>query len=109
MECPEGMPYIQWNEIVLGLKSLLGFDILVGMASVKVSSNYQVVIPKEARKKLGLKKGQYLYVKSFDKDTVSLTTQSPVDKYYGALKGIWTEDAVKYTRRIRADRELPKL
>lgn len=73
------------------------------MASVKVSSNYQVVIPKEARKKLGLKKGQYLYVDSVGKDSITLTSQSPVDKYYGALKGIWTEDAVKYQRRIRKE------
>lgn len=79
------------------------------MASVKLSSNYQVVIPKAVRKKLGLQKGQYLYIDSVGKDSVTLTSQSPVDKYYGILKGIWTEDAVKYQRRIRKDRELPEL
>ena len=74
------------------------------MSNVKVSGNYQVVIPKEARKKLGLKKGQYLYVDRVTKKTVTLTTDSPVDKYYGALKGAWGgEDAVKYQRRIRQE------
>lgn len=85
------------------MKNVLGFAILKGMASVKVSSNYQVVIPKEARKKLGLKKGQYLYVDSVGKDKVTLTTRSPIDKYYGILKGVWTEDPVKYQRRIRKE------
>lgn len=75
------------------------------MASVKVSDNYQVVIPKEARKKLGLKKGQYLYVKSVSKNTVELTTEDPITRYYGALKGVWTKDAVAYQRRIRKELE----
>lgn len=71
------------------------------MASVKLSSNYQVVIPKAARQRLGLRKGQILYIDSVGKKTISLTTQSPVDKYRGALKGVWKEDAVVYQRRIR--------
>lgn len=75
------------------------------MNNVKLSSNYQVVIPKAVRQKLGLKKGQLLYIESVGKKNVSLTTQSPVDKYYGALKGAWGEDAVKYQRRIRKELE----
>jgi len=73
------------------------------MASVKLSSNYQVVIPKAARQRLGLRKGQILYIDSVGEKTISLTTQSPVEKYRGALKGIWKEDAVTYQRRIREE------
>ncbi len=73
------------------------------MSSVKISSNYQVVLPKQVRRKLGLQKGQYLYIRSVTDTAVSLTTQSPIDKYYGALKGAWNEDAVQYQRRIRKE------
>lgn len=79
------------------------------MSSVKLSSNYQVVIPKKVRQKMGLKKGQLLYIESVSGDAVSLTTESPATKYYGILKDAWTEDAVDYQRRIRRDRELPEL
>lgn len=79
------------------------------MSSVKLSSNYQVVIPKDVRKKLGLKKGQLLYVKHVGKQDVTLTSEDPISRYYGMLKGVWTEDAVKYQRRVRQDRELPEL
>lgn len=75
------------------------------MSSVKLSSNYQVVIPKEVRKKLGLTKGQYLYIKHVGKQDVTLTAEDPVSRYYGALKGVWTEDPVEYQRRIRKEIE----
>ncbi len=77
------------------------------MSSVKLSSNYQIVIPKEVRKKLGLKKGQVLYVDSVKNNSVSLTTASPVDRYYGILGGAWREDAVDYQHRIRKEMERP--
>ncbi|HSH31945.1 MAG TPA: AbrB/MazE/SpoVT family DNA-binding domain-containing protein [Candidatus Saccharimonadales bacterium] len=83
--------------------------ILKGMNNVKLSSNYQVVIPKAVRQKLGLRKGQTLYVECVTEDAVALTTKSPVDKYYGILKGVWAEDAVDYQRHARRDRELPGL
>lgn len=79
------------------------------MSSIKLSSNYQVVIPKAVRQKLGLHKGQVLYVQSVGDKSVALTTESPVDKYYGILKDAWTEDALDYQRSIRDDRDLPEL
>lgn len=75
------------------------------MSSIKLSSNYQVVIPKVVRKKLGLQKGQMLYIKSVGKKDFHITSESPADSYYGALKGVWREDAVKYQRRIRKELE----
>lgn len=79
------------------------------MSSIKLSSNYQVVVPKEVRQKLNLKKGQRLYVKSIGKDSVSFTTQSPVDKYRGILKGVYPDDVVAYQRELRQDRQLAEL
>lgn len=76
------------------------------MSSTKLSSNYQIVVPKEVRKQLGLIKGQSLYVKSVGKNSVSFTTESPVDALYGAFPDLLGgEDPVAYQRRIREDRD----
>lgn len=77
------------------------------MSSLKVSSNYQVVIPKAVRQKLDIAKGQTVYIKKVGKKDVTLTTESPIDRYYGILKDVWDEDPVEYQRRVRQDRELP--
>ena len=79
------------------------------MSSTKLSSNYQIVVPKEVRKKLKLIKGQLLYVKSVDESSVSFTTESPVDVYYGVLKGELDKDAVSYQKQLREDRTLSSL
>jgi AbrB family looped-hinge helix DNA binding protein len=79
------------------------------MSSTKLSSNYQIVVPKDVRKKLGLIKGQPLYVQSVGLHTVSFTTESPVDKYYGILKNTLEVDAVAYQKQLRQDRTLPEL
>ncbi len=76
------------------------------MSSTKLSSNYQIVVPKEVRKRLKLVKGQTLYVKSVDENYVSFTTESPIDVYYGLLKGEVDEDAVSYQKQLREDRTL---
>ena len=79
------------------------------MSSTKLSSNYQIVVPKDVRKKLNLVKGQSLYVKSIGNNSVSFTTESPIDAYYGLLKGKIEKDAVSYQKRLREDRTLPNL
>ena len=63
-----------------------------------------MVLPSLVRRQLGLQKGQLLYIKSVSKTDISLTTEAPVDRYYGILKGAWDdEDAVSYQRRVRND------
>jgi AbrB family looped-hinge helix DNA binding protein len=79
------------------------------MSSTKLSSNYQIVVPKDVRKKLKLVKGQLLYVKSIDDNSVSFTTKSPVDVYYGLLRSELDKDAVRYQKQLRKDRTLPSL
>jgi len=77
------------------------------MSSTKLSSNYQIVVPKEVRKKLKLVKGQSLYVKDIGENSVSFTIESPVDAYYGLLKGEMNKDAVSFQKQLREDRTLP--
>lgn len=79
------------------------------MSSTKLSSNYQIVVPKDVRNKLKLVKGQPLYVRSVDKNSVSFTTESPVDTYYGVFKGELEKDAVSYQKQLREDKVLPSL
>lgn len=71
-----------------------------------MSSNYQIVVPKDVRKRLGITKGQPLYVEAISKHSVTFTTTSPVDKYFGALKGAFGDDAIAYQRQQRQDREV---
>ena len=59
------------------------------MAAVTVSPKYQVVIPKEVRKKLGLKPGQKIQVVVYG-DRVELIPVRPIRKTRGFLKGIDT-------------------
>jgi bifunctional DNA-binding transcriptional regulator/antitoxin component of YhaV-PrlF toxin-antitoxin module len=73
------------------------------MNSTIASSNYQILVPKHARRKLKMQKGQIMYIKSVTDKEITYTTEDPIDKYYGILKGVWTEDPVEYQRRIRAE------
>jgi AbrB family looped-hinge helix DNA binding protein len=79
------------------------------MSSTKLSSNYQIVVPKDVRKKLNLTKGQPLYVQSVGAHSVSFTTESPVDTHYGILKGVLDEDVMAFQKQMRQDRALPEL
>jgi AbrB family looped-hinge helix DNA binding protein len=59
------------------------------MASITISSKYQVVIPKEIREQLGLKKGQKLQAIVYG-DRLELIPVRPVKEMRGFLKGIDT-------------------
>ena len=59
------------------------------MAAVTVSPKYQVVIPKEVRKKLGLTPGQKIQIVLYG-DRVELIPVRPVRRMRGFLKGINT-------------------
>lgn len=66
-----------------------------------VSSKYQIVIPKDIRRKLGIKPGQKLLIKRVNKKVV-IDTGSVVDKYAGSLAEAWGgEDPVKVIRQLR--------
>lgn len=59
------------------------------MATVTISPKFQVVIPKEVRKRLGLIPGQKVQTIVFD-DRIELIPIKPIKKMKGFLKGIDT-------------------
>jgi AbrB family looped-hinge helix DNA binding protein len=59
------------------------------MQTVKVSPKYQVVIPREIRKLLGIKPGQKVQVIQYE-NRIELIPLKPVRKMRGFLKGIDT-------------------
>jgi AbrB family looped-hinge helix DNA binding protein len=59
------------------------------MAAVTVSPKFQVVIPKEIRKRLGLLPGQRIQIVVYG-DRIELIPVRPVKRMRGFLKGIDT-------------------
>jgi AbrB family looped-hinge helix DNA binding protein len=59
------------------------------MAAVTVSPKFQVVIPKEIRKKLGLSPGQRIQMVVYG-DRIELIPVRPIKRMRGFLKGIDT-------------------
>jgi AbrB family looped-hinge helix DNA binding protein len=76
---------------------------------VIVSSKYQLVVPKEVRKQLGIKPGQKVRVKQVSGNTITFerqpTMQELLDKSAGTMKDTpWQKkgvDAAAWIRRIR--------
>ncbi len=74
-----------------------------------VSSKYQIVIPKAARKQLGLKPGQKLQINSVTDTEITLsmplTAEQIYKKFAGSLKdSLWKQegiDAAVWMRRQR--------
>ncbi len=73
------------------------------MTTITVSSKYQIVIPKEARKKLGIKPGTRLCVEEEERG-LRLRKELSLEDIRGLLKGmVWDESEV----RDETDRVLP--
>lgn len=74
------------------------------MNTTKVSSKYQIVIPKELRKKLNIKPGQRLAIElNKSNDVVIQTGTTPLEelgKKYGG-RNIWGKDPVATIRKMR--------
>jgi AbrB family looped-hinge helix DNA binding protein len=60
------------------------------MDSVTISTKYQIVIPREARKQLHIKPGQKMRVILYDNRVVLIPVR-PIEEAYGSLKGIETD------------------
>lgn len=75
------------------------------MQVVTIGSKYQVVIPKEVRKRVkNLKPGNKLKVYSTDEETIIIraTNKSWVEENYGSLKKYWTKiDPIKELEDMR--------
>lgn len=78
------------------------------MQQVTVGRKYQIVIPKQVRKKiLGLKPGAKVIVRSMDNGAIAV---KPVksnwsDENYGALKKYWRSDVIKEVEKMRDEWE----
>jgi AbrB family looped-hinge helix DNA binding protein len=68
----------------------MSVSIGAAMATVTISPKFQVVIPKEIRKRLGLSPGQKVQTIVFD-DRIELIPVRPIKKLRGFLKGIDTD------------------
>ena len=70
---------------------------------VKVSSKYQIVIPREAREKLNLKAGDRLIIKANNEKIIIYPQPKSYAKYaLGLGKEIWQGiDATEYVKRER--------
>lgn len=64
----------------------------LNMTAVTVSSKYQIVIPQEARKKLGIKAGMRLQAISED-SVLRLVKEPEIDEISGLFKGMFVDDA----------------
>jgi AbrB family looped-hinge helix DNA binding protein len=69
------------------------------MAKSVVSTKYQVVIPKEIRKEIGLKSGQIVQVIAKN-GVIALIPEQPLAQLRGFLKGMKTD-------RVRDKRDRP--
>lgn len=75
-----------------------------------ISDKYQVVIPREARKKLGIKPGQQLIVEKVSKDSITYrrqpTMEELLDMGRGTLKDApWDEEGIDPAIWIRRQRD----
>jgi len=75
------------------------------MSETTISPKYQVVIPKEVRKKLNIKEGQKLQVYPVgDLIILSPKPESYSEKMLGLGRDIWRDiDPLEYIRKERAD------
>ena len=73
------------------------------MTGVTVSSKYQIVIPQEARRKLGISPGTKLQA-ILDETGLRLVKEPSIDELPGLLKGMPVQDA---EIRSKQDRTLP--
>jgi AbrB family looped-hinge helix DNA binding protein len=73
------------------------------MTAVTVSSKYQIVIPREARRKLGITSGTRLQAIP-EATGLRLVKEPSIDELRGLLKGMPVEDS---EIRSKQDRSLP--
>lgn len=77
---------------------------------VTVSDKYQVVIPKEARKKLGIKPGQKITIKSVGETTITFerspTMEELLTRGRGTMKDTpWQKEGIDAALWLRRERD----
>jgi len=67
------------------------------LARVKVTRNYQVTIPEDVRKKLGIEEGDYVSIETLGKTLAVIKRVVPVED----LAGAWDEEMDKTMEDVR--------
>jgi len=67
------------------------------LAKVKVTRNYQVTIPEDVRKKLGIEEGDYVSIEIWGKTLAVIKRVVPVED----LAGAWDEEMDKMMEDVR--------
>jgi len=67
------------------------------LAKVKVTRNYQVTIPEDIRKKLGIEEGDYVSIETWGKTLAVIKRVVPVED----LAGAWDEEMDKMMEDVR--------
>lgn len=82
---------------------------MTSMLSVKVSTKYQIAVPSEARKALGIKAGDRLSVEITGDAMIIKPRQLAGTRLFGKYQGYWGEDPVAWVRALRGEleRDLP--
>jgi AbrB family looped-hinge helix DNA binding protein len=75
------------------------------LSSTTISSKYQIVIPKEVRRRHNIKPGQRVYWSATKSGTLTMDTSSRFRKVYGSMRGAWGDDSTKYLTELRDEWE----
>jgi len=67
------------------------------LARVKVTRNYQVTIPEEVRKKLGIEEGDYVSIEPISKTLAIMKPIIPIEN----LSGKWDEEMDRIMEDVR--------
>lgn len=81
------------------------FFIVKGMKTnvVTLSNKYQIVIPKDAREKMGLNKpdGQHFRVKSVSENEIVFVKNKSLEDFLGKYSDVFPKNATSEIRRLR--------
>lgn len=79
------------------------FAIVEHMTQVTLSSKYQVVIPKEARKKMGIiqAEGQQFQITKVTEDEIVFRKAKSIDDYLGNMDDAFPKNPTAVLRRMR--------
>lgn len=72
--------------------------------TLKISSQGQLTLPRSLRERLHVRPGSRITVNVTKDDTLHISGEPPITKYFGQLAGVWTsdgEDAAEYARTLR--------
>ncbi|HUE97329.1 MAG TPA: AbrB/MazE/SpoVT family DNA-binding domain-containing protein [Longimicrobiaceae bacterium] len=73
---------------------------------MKLSSKHQIVIPREAREKLGLRAGDHIHVRvEGDRIVMEKAAADPVSELEGLFEGAYGDDSDRYLREERGSWE----